>query len=198
MFGDSRLDRLADALAQHDSLRQPRAEAAAEAAVTLVVRPGPELDLLFIRRALHDADPWSGHIALPGGRRDVRDADLLETALRETAEETGLHLHPSGSLLGSLDEIVPGTTRLPPIIIAPFVVAAPADATAFPASIEVADTVWVPLASLRDESAASELLIELSDEQLRFPSLNYQGHVIWGLTHRILLQFLQIAERAGL
>ena len=54
-----------------------------EAAVSLLIRPRDQLEILLIKRALHDTDPWSGHVALPGGRRDDTDADLLETAVRE-------------------------------------------------------------------------------------------------------------------
>jgi 8-oxo-dGTP pyrophosphatase MutT (NUDIX family) len=197
MTHDPRFVRLAELLSHRPTARQPRAAAIGEAAVSLVLRPGADVELLFIRRALRETDPWSGHIALPGGRRDGGDGDLLATALRETAEETGIRVTPAAAVLGALDEIVPGTPRLPPLVIAPFVVAVPAGARAWPASPEVADTIWVPLPALREPGAISELHVDLGDETLRFPTLTWEGHVIWGLTHRILLQFLEIADRAG-
>ena len=52
----------------------------------------------------------------------------------------------------------------------------------------------MPLPALRDESAASEILIELEGAAHSFPSLQYGEYVIWGLTHRILVQFLGITE----
>ena len=62
-----------------------------EAAVSLLLRPsGDGLKFLAIKRAESEGDPWSGHMALPGGRRDAEDEDLWVTAVRETWEETGL------------------------------------------------------------------------------------------------------------
>lgn len=195
---DPRIHRLGSVLAGRPALRLERPAAARDAAVALVLRARSELELLLIKRAEYEHDPWSGHMALPGGRHDPADADLFATACRETEEETALPLARVGTLLGGLDEIAPGTPRLPPVVIAPFVAAVPATAAAYPASREVAQTLWVPLSALRDDSAVSELLIELSDGPLTFPSLTYGGHVIWGLTHRILTQFLEIVESAEL
>jgi 8-oxo-dGTP pyrophosphatase MutT (NUDIX family) len=195
---DPRLEPLRAALAGRAALRLERPPASRDAAVALVLRSRASLELLLIQRAEHEADPWSGHMALPGGRRDAADRDLFATACRETEEETALPIGRIGTLLGGLDELAPGTPRLPPVIIAPFVMAVPGHAEARPASTEVAKTLWVPLADLRDDRAVSELLVELSEGTLRFPSLNYRGHVIWGLTHRILTQFLELAEGAGL
>src|SRR5690606_36119637 len=146
-----------------------------------------------------ESDPWSGHIALPGGRRHPEDEDLLATAMRETAEETAVPLARIGRLLGALDEVEPTNPRLPPIIIAPFVLGVAPDTTAVPDPREVEAALWVPLDALRDPGAVSETLIELESGQRRaFPSLRYGEHVIWGLTPRILPHFMRIAEERGL
>jgi 8-oxo-dGTP pyrophosphatase MutT (NUDIX family) len=198
MVDDPRLERIRSALTGRPPRRLTRAIGDRDAAVALVLRPRDDLELLLIQRAIHEGDPWSGHMALPGGRRDISDANLFHTACRETFEETALPLGAIGRLLGPLDEIAPGTPLLPPIVISPFVTAVPAGTDARPASVEVATTLWVPLAALRDERAASELLIELTDGSRAFPSLVYQGHTIWGLTHRIVKQLLEVAAQAGI
>ena len=55
------------------------------AAVAAILRQAPSgLEVLFIKRAERDGDPWSGHMAFPGGRREPHDSDLYSTALRET------------------------------------------------------------------------------------------------------------------
>lgn len=169
-----------------------RAANTLEAAVALLVRPREQLELLLIKRAIHDRDPWSGHVALPGGRRDHSDSDLIETAMRETDEEVGITLPKVGAFVGALDEVAPGTARLPPILIAPFVFAVPTTTAVTINTREVDAAIWVPLAALRDERAASEILIELEGGSRAFPSLTYGEYVIWGLTHRILTQFLEI------
>lgn len=49
-------------------------------------------EVLFIKRATRKGDRWTGHIALPGGKRDPEDEDDLSTAIRETSEEIGLDM----------------------------------------------------------------------------------------------------------
>ncbi len=193
---DPRILRLEAVLAGHRARGLPREPESREAAVALLLRPRQRLELLLIKRAEVAGDPWSGHMALPGGRRDLRDPDLHATAVRETEEETGIGapLHP----LGALDEVAPGSRRLPPLVIAPFVFGVPADVVASPDPREVEAALWVPLDELRAEGAASELVLEIEGMRRTFPSIAYGEHVIWGLTHRILGQFLELAARAGI
>jgi 8-oxo-dGTP pyrophosphatase MutT (NUDIX family) len=169
-----------------------------EAAVAIVVRALADLEVLLIRRTEREGDPWSGHVAFPGGRRSTGDADLRVTALRETEEETGIGVSRVGRLLGSLDEVEPGTHRLPPVVIAPFVIAVPGDVVAVPNPAEVVDAEWVSLSALRRREAISELRVQRHDFDQTFPTLVYREYVIWGLTHRILGQFLTVASEAGL
>lgn len=198
MLPDARLDRLADALQRRPHLALPRLPAHREAGVALVLRPGRGLELLLIKRAEQDGDPWSGHMALPGGRREGADANLHATAMRETEEETGIALRSIGRFLGTLEEVAPVSRRLPPYVIAPFVMAVPAGTRAIPEPREVAATLWVPVAELRDERAVSQILVELGGRAESFPSLRYGEHEIWGLTHRILTGFLAIAADCGI
>lgn len=170
----------------------PRDDTLREAAVALLVRPREQLELLLIKRAVHERDPWSGHMALPGGRRDASDEDLLHTAVRETEEEVGISVLRDADYIGALDELAPRNKRLPPIVIAPFVFAVPTTTIATAKADEVEVAIWVPLSALRDEEAASEILIELEGGSLAFPSLKFGDYVIWGLTHRILVQFLDL------
>jgi len=195
---DPRLTLLRRALEQRPAQRLPRGPEPLEAAVSLILRPHNELELLLIERARHEADPWSGHVALPGGRRKPDDPDLIATAFRETTEETGIPLSRLGTLLGRLDEVRPTTPRVPPIIIAPFVVAVPPDTEARPEPREVNAALWVPLDALRAEGAASEILIELENGSRAFPSLRYGGYTVWGLTYRILKQLFELADACGL
>src|SRR5215510_10047679 len=107
-----------------DGLATPAA--ARSAAVAAVLRQGSRgPEVLLIKRAEHERDPWSGHMALPGGRRSPEDVNLIATAFRETEEEIAVPLARVGHYLGALDEVAPASPTLPPIIIAPFVVAVP-------------------------------------------------------------------------
>jgi 8-oxo-dGTP pyrophosphatase MutT (NUDIX family) len=193
---DVRFAQLRRAFEQHTPRAAERYEGAREAAVAVLVRAHAELELLLIKRAEHEADPWSGHMALPGGRRSHNDEDLLHTAVRETEEEVGVAIRREMQLIGALDEVSPRNPRLPSLIIAPFVFAVPVDTTPVIDTREVEAAIWVPVSALRNESAASEILISLEGSSRAFPSLRYGDYVIWGLTHRILVRFLEIT--AGL
>jgi 8-oxo-dGTP pyrophosphatase MutT (NUDIX family) len=156
------------------------------------MRPSKELELLLIRRAELHGDPWSGHVALPGGRREPSDADLLDTARREAEEEVGVPLGRVGTFIGALDELSPSTPLLPPIVIAPFVLAVPPETSAHPDPREVQSAIWVPLPALSATGAAAETAVDMPTGRRNFPCLVYQDFVIWGLTYRILRQFLDV------
>jgi 8-oxo-dGTP pyrophosphatase MutT (NUDIX family) len=194
---DPRLALLRRALEARRVLRIERSPTHREAAVALLLRPRESLEILLIRRAVRAADPWSGHMALPGGRRSESDLDLLATALRETEEEIGVAALSVGELIGPLDDVAPASPRLPPIVISPYVIAVPAESIAIPDPRDVDAAVWVPIPALRAQGAVSEILIQLQEGERAFPSLRFGEYVIWGLTHRILVQFLEVAEEAG-
>jgi len=196
-FDDRRIEKLRRALERRPAATTAREAHEREAAVALLVRAREQLEVLLIRRSEHESDPWSGHVALPGGRRAADDPDLLSTAQRETEEETGIPLARVGALLGRLDELAPRNPLLPPLVISPFVLAVPPATEAVPNQHEVAAAIWVPLSALRGDAAVSEILIELGDGTRRFPSIVFGDYVIWGLTHRILEQFLELADRVG-
>jgi len=158
-----------------------------ETSVAAVLAPGPTgLEVLLIQRAVRAGDPWSGHIGLPGGRREGGDADLLDTAIRETREEIGLAL-PAGCLLGALDDLRPSTPSLPPLMIRPFVFGVePRPAAGI--SDEVACSFWIPLESLHAARGSAKVIIRekpLDVACFRVPALP-EGLVVWGLTYRIL------------
>lgn len=202
---DDAADPLADALAHATVARlsarlreRPGVEVQPErpvryAAVALVVRrsAGDGLELLFIKRAEFEGDPWSGHVAFPGGRREESDASLEETAIRETREELALDLARDGRLLGTLDDLHPRTPTLPPIVVRPYVFVARPDVS-LELSHEVAVAFWVPLERLQAADATVESTIEVRGARWRVPSFVHEGHTIWGMTERILRQLLEL------
>jgi 8-oxo-dGTP pyrophosphatase MutT (NUDIX family) len=194
MMTDPRIQRLRSVLATRVHRRVVRAHHHLEAAVAVVIRPAADLEILFIRRTEREGDPWSGHIAFPGGRRSAADPGLDVTAIRETEEETGITLRGDGALLGPLDEVEPATRHLPPFVIAPFVGVVRPDTIAVPDPREVVHAAWIPLRVLRDPAARSEMIIRRGDVEHRFPSIIWEDYVIWGLTHRVVEQFLEALE----
>ena len=187
--------RLARALADRPGVVAVPDAAARLAAVALVVRVGTggDPELLFIRRAERTGDPWSGHVAFPGGRKDPTDATLEETAVRETYEETGIDLARDGVMLGRLDDLQPRTPTLPPVLVRPFV-AGLAPGVPLTLNDECADAFWVPLAWLRDPASRHESVVRVRGADVRVPSYRRGEHVIWGMTERILQQFLEYLD----
>lgn len=161
------------------------------AAVALVLRPtGRGLEALFIKRADHPNDPWSGHVGLPGGRAESHDEGLVDTAIRETEEEIGLRLARDGHFLGPLDETrATARTRSIDMKIAPFVFAAEGAPDLLTLSDEVAATHWIPLVELFDSSHAASVTMPHAGQILRFPAIEVRGLTIWGLTLRMLRNF---------
>ena len=169
-----------------------------QAAVAVVVRATPALEMLLIKRARSERDPWSGHMALPGGRRDPADDSLRTTAVREALEETGVDLARAGVPLGRLDELRPGSVRLPKLTVAPFVWGVPAHAQARVASAEVEAVHWVALHTLRHPEAHADVDIPLPGGVRTFPCYRVVDEIVWGLTYRILRQFLERFPDAAL
>ena len=162
-----------------------------QTAVSLVVRGGGELEVLLIKRAHHEGDPWSGHMALPGGRREDEDPDLVATAIRETREETGVDLDERGHRLGQLELVAPMSARLPRLSISPFVFGVPEDTDARVASREVERVHWVPMAHLLDPENRGRERIEVPGGARTFPCIRVGDEVVWGLTYRILASFFR-------
>jgi 8-oxo-dGTP pyrophosphatase MutT (NUDIX family) len=193
MDWDPQLAAIARALEGRDPVRAEPGSYGIEAAVAACLRPGDAApELLFIRRARHDGDPWSGHVALPGGRRESGDGSLWETAVRETREETGLDLAALGLCLGRLDDVHPRTRVLPSIAITPFVVAVPRGAEARTGP-EVEAVAWIPLPELVRPERRAQVEVYGAAGPRTHPSIRYADYEIWGLTHRIVTQLLELA-----
>jgi 8-oxo-dGTP pyrophosphatase MutT (NUDIX family) len=189
---------LAETLRTREPVRAADDDRASRAAVALVHRLGAagEVELLLVKRATYEGDPWSGHIALPGGRSEPGDPSLADTAVRETREETAIDLHASGRILGALDEMHPRNPLLPQVIISPFV-AVVGGRPEPRLSPEIAEAFWVPLAALRDPGTRRDVELVVAGAARTVQSIQHGGHTVWGVTHRILEHYLEVAGRAA-
>jgi len=174
--------------------RPQRADApgARPAAVALIlVEDTNGLEALFIRRAERADDPWSGQVALPGGRRDPADPDLLTTAIRETREETGVDL-ASAERLGVLDDLYPRTPTMPPVVVRPFVFALPRRPALAPGE-EVQRAFWLPLAQLSAPGVRRDVTLTVGGVERTFPAYLVGEDAIWGITERIVTPLFHLA-----
>jgi 8-oxo-dGTP pyrophosphatase MutT (NUDIX family) len=190
-MNDSRLtwDHVERAMSDRPARRLER-PCSRRAAVALVLRDGGMgLEVLFVRRSEHPRDPWSGHMAFPGGRAEPGDADGIATAERETLEETGLDLARNANLLGALDELQAMRRGGPvDLSIEPFVfrLCVP---TELSLSEEVVSVHWVPLSRLLSREHRGTVPIADGGPPLDRPCIQVEGQVIWGLTYRMFESF---------
>jgi 8-oxo-dGTP pyrophosphatase MutT (NUDIX family) len=157
------------------------------AAVAAVLRDGGgDLELLFIRRAEKRGDPWSGHMAWPGGHVDAGDPTPLAAAIRETREELELDVERDGELLGALPVVRTHLRRGPgPRHVAPFVFALRGDPPLVP-NHEVQEAFWVPLRFLHERRNRGRFVWVGRGVPVVLPCYRWRGHIIWGLTLRMI------------
>ena len=166
------------------------------AAVAVCLREGPQsAEVLLIERAVHEADPWSGHMAFPGGRMEAGDASTRITAARETYEEVGLELS-GAEYLGHVDELEGNRRFTPRLIVSAhaFHVREPQDFALDPKEVQTA--FWFPLRELHAAHRRVEHRIPELPE-VRFPGIEVGEpgrHVVWGLTFRFLERMLHVLE----
>lgn len=167
----------------------------AAVAMVLTERDGrPEV--LLIERAKREGDPWSGHMAFPGGRVEREDPGVREAAERETFEEVGIALDRA-ELLGRLDDLEGLTGRTPPLVISAFVYfhAAPGPIAPSP---EVEQALWVPLDALVDPERRVDLAYPAAAGSSLYPGIRVghpERHIVWGLTYRFVEIFFRALER---
>ena len=179
------------ALEAHEPTSVEKEDSARRAAVALIFRAGENgaPELLFIKRAEYPGDPWSGQVAFPGGREEAGDTTLANTAMRETREELGLDLEQDGRIIGTLDDLRPQTVKLPAVVVRPYVVLLKCSRE-FLLSDEVAGAFWVPLEALKRAESWRETSVFARGMQMNRLGFHHEGHVIWGMTERILSQLL--------
>lgn len=166
----------------------------ASVAAILRQRPGEDgAELFFIQRAEHPNDPWSGHIAFPGGRHEPSDASLLATAMRETKEEVGLDL-ARAELLGRLPD-VPAFSRSKRgrLVVTPWLFALREPLDVVPNTAEVAAAIWMPFATLARGEGRGTYSFEYDGKPYEMPCirLGAEQRVLWGMTYRMLETLLE-------
>ena len=168
-----------------------------QAAVTLLLRENLSvIEILIIKRAEHPRDPWSGHLALPGGRADATDANLIHTAAREMSEEVGIELDVETSFVGLLPQLSPANSLLPKIEITPLIALAPTEFSLQP-NREVAAAFWMPITELQRTGKSASYRYQHDEAIIKYPAYPSPHGEIWGITMKILSDFLGIFENVA-
>jgi 8-oxo-dGTP pyrophosphatase MutT (NUDIX family) len=184
----TRLARLGERLASYQASTDEDASLL-WAAVAVILTPQPD-GILLIRRAERAGDPWGGHMALPGGRRERTDPDLLTTAIRETEEEVGFQLDRE-HLAGTLDDVVPRTPVLPPVAVRPFVFLVPVRPALAP-NAEVAAASWVTIDHLIHPGTHHPVRLEVAGHTRVVQAYELENAIVWGMTERILSSLMPL------
>ncbi|MDH3687420.1 MAG: CoA pyrophosphatase [Myxococcales bacterium] len=171
------------------------------ASVAVVLREGAGRgsEVLFIERARKPGDPWSGHMAFPGGRAEAVDPSPSFTAARETLEEVGLDL-VDAEILGRLDDLEGRRDGKPVgMVISAFVyhVAEPSPLLLQKSEVEAA--FWFPVRELADpERHVPYRWRHSNGMNMEMPGIRVgdsEPHVVWGLTYRFVEILMGLIER---
>ena len=153
------------------------------ASVAVIVKSAPAgEEVLLIRRAVREGDPWSGDAAFPGGRVEAADGSFRDAAAREAFEEVGFDLAANARFLGYMQQF---QARRRDIWVVPSVFLVTGAVSLRPNS-EVSSYLWVPLPELLVRENRSTFTLVRGEESMAYPSFNLRGYVVWGLTERIL------------
>lgn len=163
------------------------------AAVALIFNEDEtNLQLCLGLRATYEGDPWSGDMAFPGGKAELEDKTFHHIAQRETFEETGLIVGRE-NLVGSLEPIQTfGNEKRPSLLIRPMIYAIEDKPSTFHLNSELAAAYWIPTTHLWHSKNWIQQHVEWRGQY--FPGIQFQQHVIWGLTLRVLYMF---SEKIG-
>jgi 8-oxo-dGTP pyrophosphatase MutT (NUDIX family) len=156
------------------------------AAVAIVITTKTQTpEVLLIKRAIREGDPWSGDIAFPGGKQHAEDRNTCQTALRELREETGITPSNTEPVYRLPDKL----TRLHhaplPMTISPWIFETDSPQTA-KLNHESTDFLWLPLTEFLREDAQSTLKWKTRLGTFTMPTLEVDEHRIWGITLSII------------
>ena len=165
-------------------------------AVAMILREDESgLRILMIKRAERDGDPWSGHMAFPGGRMEPVDRHGYDVAVRETEEEIGLALTSEDRCIGRLSEIMTHVQlRRRPMVVSPYVFRLDRQASLQP-NYEVAEVVWIPMDYLLDLSNRERMVWNRGSVEIPLSCYMYNNYRIWGLSLMMIDELLVMLGR---
>lgn len=161
------------------------------AAVAMLLRQGEYApEVLFIIRAKHDLDPWSGNIGFPGGRLNHGGETARQAAERETLEELAFDLGKM-SYLGQLDDLY---GAIMPVLVSCFIYRVSA-APEFVLNHEIESYFWCPLTTLLDDERHQQKTFFYRGKERTHPVvelLDEAQPVLWGITYRLIRNFFDL------
>jgi len=188
---------LITALGAHRPRRHRLRHRLKRAAVAVVLRETRQgAEVLLVERAHRPGDPWSGDMALPGGRIEATDdASASRAACRETAEEIGLDISRRDGIGRLSDRPTLDHRRRAPMVVSPFVYRLNR-VPSLQLNHEIAAIHWLPLAWLDEPVHRSRLHWSVGPLRLPMPCYNVDpDQRLWGLTLLMLDELLALSRR---
>lgn len=181
---------------QHRPRRKMLRAVMKRSAVAMILREHlGEAEILMIKRAERDGDPWSGHMAFPGGRMEPEDRHGLDVARRETREEIGLDLDPA-SCFGRLSELMTHVQlRRRPMVVSPYLFHQVSDVE-LTLNYEVDEVIWIPVSFLTNRSNRETMIWKRGGARVPLPCYMYKGRRVWGLSLMMLDELLDLLPRS--
>ena len=158
----------------------------ANAAVSLILKPAiKDYEVLFVKRVERQSDPWSGQIAFPGGKRDLRDRTLKDTIIREVFEETNIKLKKT-NFLGVLKIIYsePNTN----FKILPFIALLKKNPIIKLNKNELDSFFWISYKKIKRNKGF------VGARNKKVPAYIFGENIVWGVTYNILEMFRKNIE----
>lgn len=190
------IEKIRDTVRSYSPQRHEIRESTRCAAVSVVLRPiENDTEALFILRAIKEGDPWSGHMAFPGGHKDDTDSSMRAAAERETMEEIGLDLAGHANFIGEIDWVQANPRgRDLEMVVAPFVYELTKPVDEFRPNYEVADVLWGSLTDMHTGASHTERDFGIGGESMTFPGYGVGEEIVWGLTYRMLELFFNVLD----
>ena len=185
---DSVLTRLEDALERATSKTIDNPALVPAGVLVLLYLKNGEPHLLLNKRS-ESVESHKGEISFPGGRKDLSDDSLVDTALRETYEEIGVNPEDV-RVLGEMDEIDTMTGYR----VSPFLGTISERYRFIVNRLEVAELIEVPLFGLMKEALVRDEMRQIEGNWVRRNNYSYNGHLIWGATARIVNRLVVLLQ----
>jgi 8-oxo-dGTP pyrophosphatase MutT (NUDIX family) len=167
---------------------------AAEAAVLIFLYPiDGVIHTIFIQRPEYNG-VHGGQISFPGGKKEPSDSALLQTAIREASEETGI-IPSDLKIVGALTPLFIPVSNT---VVAPFVGWSEEKPMFMPEVTEVVFIIEADISPFLDYSIIKTKPFEISGEMINIKYFDYKGNVIWGATAMILNELLTIIKRGNI
>ena len=187
------LDRLREQYAVTRSTIEQLGSFPNEAAVLVAITDNArEPGVILTKRAEHLA-AHSGEVSFPGGKWETVDRSLIDTALREAQEE--INLDPG---VVDLLNVEPSTVSRGGMKVTPYVGVIPTGLEFIPDPNELDNVFEVPLQFFLDDKRTRTDIYSVNQQEYWSPVYHFEGYEIWGLTARVLIQFLNRAFDAAI